>query len=197
MGQLIYVSIVTLVLYAGFLYIQTYRHRDYFDDANAAQIDDADSLPDNRTVAISFVLLLLALTAVILLSKQFAQLAEVVTARVGAPESVVGILVALLILMPEGVAASRAARADRLQQSLNLALGSTLATIGLTIPAVAMISVMLDQTLVLGLDAKGMVLLLLTLLVSALTFGSGRTNILSGFVHLVLFATFVFLALVP
>jgi Ca2+:H+ antiporter len=110
---------------------------------------------------------------------------------------VVGVIVALLILLPEGVAALQAARRNELQKSLNLALGSSLATIGMTIPAVAAVSIVLGRDLVLGLDPKDTVLLALTLLVSVLTFGTGRTNILYGFVHLVLFATFLFLVFVP
>lgn len=195
--QLIFVAVATLALYAVFLYIQTVYHRDYFADFTDDGEGTSVGVIFTRRMAINLVLLLVALTAVILLSKQFATLAQTVTASIGAPESAVGILVAMLILLPECVAALRAALADDLQQSLNLALGSCLATIGLTIPAVAAVSIVLEQPLVLGVEAKDMVLLLLTLFITALTFGTGRTNILAGFVHLVLFATFVFLTLFP
>ena len=116
---------------------------------------------------------------------------------VGAPPAVTGVILALLILLPEGVAALGAARRDLLQKSLNLALGSSLATIGLTVPAVAVVALVLHTDLVLGLDPKDSLLLGLTIVVSLLTFGTGRTNILYGFVHLVIFATFVFLVFVP
>ena len=119
------------------------------------------------------------------------------TTALGLPEGVVGVFVAVLILMPEGVAAARAARQNELQTSLNLALGSSLATIGLTIPTVALASIVMGRSLVLGLEPKETVLLALTLLVSVLTFGTGRTNILYGFVHLVIFATYLFLVFVP
>ena len=109
----------------------------------------------------------------------------------------VGLLVALLVLLPETVAALRAARNNELQKSLNLALGSSLATIGLTIPAVSLLAIVLKQPLELGIDKNDTVLLVLTFLVSLVTFGGGRTNILPGFVHLVLFAIFVFLIFVP
>ena len=118
-------------------------------------------------------------------------------AQIGAPPAFAGVLVALLILLPEGVAAISAARKNDLQKSINLALGSSLATIGLTIPAVAVAAYAFDKQLVLGLNAQEMVLLLLTFILSMLTFGTGRTNILFGLVHMVVFAVFVFLVFVP
>jgi Ca2+:H+ antiporter len=127
-------------------------------------------------------------------AKKFAAVVDVGLSEVGAPPAVTGVILALLILLPEGVAALGAARRDLLQKSLNLALGSSLATIGLTVPAVALV---LHTDLVLGLDPKDSLLLGLTIVVSLLTFGTGRTNILYGFVHLVIFATFVFLVFVP
>src|SRR6202035_694773 len=119
------------------------------------------------------------------------------TLRIGAPPAFAGVLVALLILLPESVAALAAARKNDLQKSINLALGSSLATIGLTIPAVAVAAYALDKTLILGLDYREIVLLLLTFLLSMLTFGTGRTNILFGLLHLVVFAVFVFLVFLP
>ena len=113
------------------------------------------------------------------------------------PKAVVGIIIAALVLLPEGLAALRAARSNRLQTSLNLALGSALATIGLTIPAVAVVSIVLGQPLELGLDAKDQLLLALTLLLSVITLGTGRTTVLQGIVHLVIFAVFLFFAVVP
>jgi Ca2+:H+ antiporter len=196
-SQLAFVSAATIALYAVFLYIQTVRHRDYFIVLNAPADDEAPHLPSNRAVAVGAVLLAVSLTAVILLAKKFAAVVEAGVALVGAPGAAVGIVVALLVLLPEGVAAVQAARRDELQKSLNLALGSSLATIGMTIPAVAAASIVLRQELVLGLEARDAILLALTLLVSVLTFGTGRTNILYGFVHLVLFATFLFLVFVP
>ncbi|HEY8566280.1 MAG TPA: ionic transporter y4hA [Beijerinckiaceae bacterium] len=196
-SQLVFVSVATLALYVAFLFVQTVRHRDYF----VALGDEAETgiahVPSNRAVLGSTLLLLVALTAVVLLSKTFAAVVELGRVAVGAPPGVTGVVVGLLILLPEGVAALAAARRDRLQTALNLALGSSLATIGLTIPAVAAVTLWLSKPLVLGLEPRDAVMLALTLLVSTLTFGTGRTNVLSGFVHLVLFATFLFLAFVP
>ena len=118
-------------------------------------------------------------------------------AAVGAPPAVIGIVIALLVLLPETWAAARAAAANRLQTSLNLALGSALASIGLTIPAVALVATLLGMPLQLGLTPKDLVLLALTFAVSAITLVTGRTNVMEGVVHLVIFAAFVFLAFVP
>lgn len=195
-AQLGFVSAVTVVLYGVFLYTQTIRHRDYFINETAAGIDGRTHIA-NRTLALSAVLLLVSLLAVVLLAKKFSLVVDFAAARIGAPPAFAGVLVALLILMPESVAAVAAARKNDLQKSINLALGSSLATIGLTIPAVAVAAYALDKQLVLGLDAQGMVLLVLTFILSMLTFGTGRTNILFGLVHVVVFAVFVFMVFVP
>ena len=194
-GQLDFVSAVTILLYAVFLYTQTVRHRDYFiAGSNAA--GDGSSI-SNRMILSSVGLLLISLLAVVLLAKKFSQVVDAGAALMGAPPAFAGILVALLILLPEGVAAIVAARRNDLQKSINLALGSSLATIGLTIPAVDVAAYALDKQLVLGLPTNEMVLLALTLVLCMLTLGSGRTNILFGLVHLVVFAVFVFLVFVP
>jgi Ca2+:H+ antiporter len=195
-AQLGFVSVVTLILYGVFLYTQTIRHRDYFISDAAGDADDGAHL-SSRMLAMSMALLLVSLLAVVLLAKKFSLVVDVGTAMIGAPPAFAGVLVAFLILLPESVAAISAARKNDLQKSINLALGSSLATIGLTIPAVAVAAYALDKQLVLGLDAQAMVLLLLTFILSMLTFGTGRTNILFGLVHLVVFAVFVFLVFVP
>jgi Ca2+:H+ antiporter len=195
-AQLGFVSVVTILLYGVFLYTQTIRHRDYFVRETAG-IDAGGTPASRRAMALSAVLLLLSLLAVVLLAKKFSLVVDAGTALLGAPSSFAGVLVALLILLPESVAAVAAARSNDLQKSLNLALGSSLATIGLTIPAVAAAAYALDKQLVLGLSEQEMVLLLLTFMLSMLTFGTGRTNILFGLVHMVVFAVFVFLQFVP
>jgi Ca2+:H+ antiporter len=195
-AQLGFVSVVTVLLYGVFLYTQTVRHRDYFISDAAGVVDDGTPA-SNRTLLVSAILLLVSLLAVVLLAKKFSLVVDAGTALIGAPPAFAGILVAFLILLPESVAAVSAARKNDLQKSINLALGSSLATIGLTIPAVALAAYALDKQLVLGLSVQDMVLLVLTLLLSMLTFGTGRTNILFGLVHLVVFAVFVFLVLVP
>ena len=197
LSQLVFVSVVTLALYGAFLYIQTGRHQDYFVAAERANAPEPAAGPSPRAVAWSSALLLASLVAVIALSKTFAAVVEVGIDRIGAPVAAAGVIVAILILLPESVAAVGAARRDELQKSINLALGSSIATIGLTIPAVAAMSMLLGIRLVLGLDPRDMILLALTLLVSVVTFAGGRMNILFGIVHLVIFATYMFLVFVP
>jgi Ca2+:H+ antiporter len=194
-AQLAFVSLATIALYAAFLYIQTVRHRDHFiieQDAPTGEVNLEP--PSNLQITASASALLVCLTIVVLLAKKFAAVLEVALAAAEAPAGVAGVVVALLVLLPEAIAAVIAARRNHLQKSINLALGCSLATIGLTVPAVAMV---IGRGLVLGLGQKETVLLILTFAVSLLTFASGRTNILSGFVHLVLMATFIFLVFVP
>jgi Ca2+:H+ antiporter len=195
--QLVFAGLVSLVLYGSFVFIQTVRHRDYF---LPVQTDDADAhtpAPSTRMAVVSAGLLLVSLVAVVGLAKILTPMVELGIARLGVPKAVVGIIIATLVLLPEGLAALRAARNNRLQTSLNLALGSALATIGLTIPAVAAVAIALGQPLELGLDAKDQVLLALTLLLSVITLGTGRTTVLQGIVHLVIFVVFLFFAVVP
>jgi len=195
-AQLGFVDVVTLLLYGVFLYTQTIRHRDYFINQPAGTSSET-AQPANRMMAFSIALLLISLMAVALLAKKFSLVVDVTAALIGAPPAFAGVLVAVLILLPEGVTAVAAARGNDLQKSINLALGSSLATIGLTIPAVGLAAYTLDKELVLGLDSQSTVLLLLTFFVSMLTFGTGRTNILFGLVHMVVFAIFVFMVFVP
>src|SRR6195256_6447366 len=195
-AQLTFVSVVTIILYGVFLYTQTIRHRSYFV-SEATGAGDGGTHVSNRLLGLSMALLLISLLAGVLLAKQFSLVVDFATARIGAPPPPAGVLVTLLILLPESVAAVAAARKNDLQKSINLALGSSVATIGLTIPAVAVAAYTLDKQLVLGLNDQEMVLLVLTFILSMLTFGTGRTNILFGLVHLVVFAVFVFLVFVP
>ncbi len=197
-SQLAFVAIVSLVLYGTFVLVQAVRHRDYFlpVDANTDAETHANP-PSGKLAAASAALLLVGLVAVVLLAKALAPTIEAAVAGAGAPKAVVGIIIAMVVLLPEGLAAYRAARANRLQTSLNLALGSALASIGLTIPAVAIVSLATGWTLTLGLDIKSSVLLLLSLFVCSLSLSTGRTTVLQGTVHLVLLATYLFTTIVP
>ena len=195
-AQLGFVSVVTVILYGVFLHTQTILHLNYFINKVTGNADD-EAHASNRMFALSVLLLLVSLLAVVLLAKKFSLVVDAGTALIGAPPAFAGILVALLILLPESVAAIAAARKNDLQKSINLALGSSLATIGLTIPAVAITAYTLDMQLVLGLNDQEVVLLVLTFVLSMLTFGTGRTNILFGLVHAVVFAVFVFMVFVP
>jgi len=195
-SQLVFAGGVSLLLYGAFVFVQTVRHRDYFLPVAGGEESHLPP-PSNRTALVSALLLLAALIAVVGLAKVVTPTVEAGVAWFGVPESVVGIVIAALVLLPEGVAALKAARANRLQTSLNLALGSALASIGLTIPAVAIVSIVLERPLTLGLDQKEEVLLGLTLLVGVITLGTGRTTVLQGIVHLAIFAAFLFFAVVP
>jgi Ca2+:H+ antiporter len=194
-GQLIYAGLASLVLYGSFIFVQTVRHRDYFLPLEDMAADSEP--PSRRATTVSFALLIVCLVAVVLLAKSLTPALEAAVDRLRAPKAVVGVVIAALVLLPEGTAALKAAQANRLQTSLNLALGSALATIGLTIPAVAAVSLLLGRPLELGLGTKEEVLLALTLLISVLTLGTGRTTVLQGVVHLAIFATFLFLSVVP
>lgn len=198
-AQLAFVALVSLMLYGTFVTVQTVRHRDYFlPPAHLASDEDVHAAPPSAQAAwLSAGLLMISLIAVVLLAKSLAIPVERAVAVVGAPSATVGVVIAALVLLPEGVAATRAALANRIQTSLNLALGSALATIGLTIPAVAALSLIADMPVALGLSAKGTVLLLLTLLVASLSLGNGRTTILQGAVHLVIFGVYLFTTVVP
>jgi Ca2+:H+ antiporter len=196
-SQLIFAGTASLVLYGCFLFIQTIRHRDYFLPPRGGGEEAHAPPPSTATALVSAALLLVSLVAVVGLAKVLTPIVELGIARAGVPKAVVGIVIAALVLLPEGTAALRAAHANRLQTSLNLALGSALASIGLTIPSVAVVSVVIGEPLALGLDNIHVVLLALTLLVSVMTLGTGRTTVLQGMVHLVILAAFLFLAVVP
>jgi Ca2+:H+ antiporter len=201
-SQLAFAGVMSLVLYAAFVFFQTVRHRDYFlpvstQSKDGVNADEHAAPPSARETWLSLLLLVVCLIAVVGLAKLMAPVIQSGVSAMGAPAAVVGVAIAMLVLLPETVAAARAASANRIQTSLNLALGSALATIGLTIPVVAALSVVLGFPLVLGLPAKEMVLLALTLGVSVLTLACGRATVLQGTVHLVLFAVFLFLAIVP
>jgi Ca2+:H+ antiporter len=197
-SQLVFVGLSSLTLWAVFVFIQTYRHRDYFLPAVAAEDETVHAAPPSPARAWgSFGLLLAALVAVVGLAKVMSPSIEAAVDAAKAPKAVVGVLIAIIVLLPETWAAIRAARANRLQTSMNLAIGSALASIGLTIPVVVGAAVVLDLPLVLGLAPKDIAMLALTFVVGAITLGSGRTNLMQGAVHLAIFAAFLFLTLVP
>jgi Ca2+:H+ antiporter len=195
--QLVFAAVVSLVLYGAFVFAQTVRHRDYFLPADGGSDDDHAPPPTARAATVSLVLLIVTLVAVIGLAKLLTPPLEAVILRLDAPKAFVGVVIAGLVLLPEGLAALRAARANRLQTSLNLALGSALASIGLTIPAVAAVTLLMGLPLQLGLGPKDTALLVLTLFVGVITLGTGRTTFLQGVVHLVIFSAFVIFALLP
>jgi Ca2+:H+ antiporter len=197
-SQLEFVAASSASLWAIFVFVQTVRHRDYFiPTANASNPEVHAKPPPMGQAWASFGLLLVSLAAVVGLAKMLSPTIERGVEAANAPRAVVGIIIAALVLLPETTAAVHAARANRLQTSMNLAIGSALASIGLTIPVVVVASVTFHLPLVLGLLPKEMALLAITFLVSAVTLGTGRTYLMQGAVHLVLFAAYLFLAFVP
>ncbi|MEV1248136.1 calcium:proton antiporter [Nonomuraea sp. NPDC050022] len=204
-AQLGFAAVVSLLLYGLFVLTQTVRHRDYFlpvtpEDAAEGATGTAEEhapRPSARATMISLGLLLVALVAVVGLAKVESPVIELAVSSAGLPQAVVGVVIALLVLLPETIAAVRAAKRDQIQISLNLALGSAMASIGLTIPAIAVVSIWLKGPLVLGLGATHLVLLGLTFVVTTLTVVPGRATLLQSGVHLVLFAAFLFLAISP
>ncbi|WP_374772474.1 ionic transporter y4hA [Streptomyces sp. NBC_01310] len=213
-AQLAFAAVASLALYGLFIAVQTVRHRDYFlpveteprpgahegrdgQKGDTAGDDDHAAPPTARAALISLGLLMVALVAVVGDAKAVSPAIEKGVADAGLPNAVVGVIIALLVLLPETLAAVRAARRGRVQTSLNLGYGSAIASIGLTIPAIALASIWLSGPLVLGLGPVHMVLLALTVVVSALTIAPGRATLLQGGVHVVLLAAYLFLAVSP
>ena len=199
-SQLAFAGIAGFVLYVAFIFFQTISHRVYFlplDNQCEENQHSPMPVPSNLKTLISGFLLLLSLIAVVTLAEGISPAVESFVHDIGAPKSVVGIFIAALVLLPEGMAAIRAARSNHLQGSLNLALGSALASIGLSIPTVAAISILFDLPLSLGISDTGIVFLCLTFLVSTLTFSVGRVTVLQGIVHLIILFGYLFLSLVP
>ena len=200
--QLAFVAIASLLLYFSFVFVQTIKHRDYFLDVVAAsETSDAelahDAKPSTLVSWLSFAFLCVALTAVVLLAKILSVPLAQGVAAVGLPAAFVGVVIAAIVLMPESIAAVNSATRNKLQNSINLALGSAIASIGLTIPAVAAVSWMLESKVALGISPANTVLLALSLFVSAITLGTGRTTILQGAVHLVILGAFLTVSAVP
>lgn len=199
-AQLVFAGLSSLVLYGTFVFVQTIRHRDYFLPVEPADYANkkAHAPSPSRVKALrSGGLLVVALVLVVGLAKMLSPTIESAVKTIGAPQAIVGVIIAGLVLAPESVAAIRASVANRLQTSFNLALGSALASIGLTIPTVAVISIAFGLPLNLGISPVQMVLLVLTLLSGVITLATGKTAVLQGVVHLVIFIAYLFLTIVP
>jgi|LUMU01.1.fsa_nt_gb Ca2+:H+ antiporter len=210
-SQLVFAAVASLVLYAAFVFTQTVQHRDFFlpvrSDSQGRvtgvlEVEDEDGdghadPPSDRETLLSIALLLVSLVSVVGLAKVLSPTIESTVSSLGLPYAVVGVVIALLVLAPESIAAALNAARDRVQVSLNLAFGSSMASIGLTIPTIAVASIWLEGDLLLGLEPMQIVLLLITVVVATLTVVPGRAKPIQGVVHLALMATFLFFSLVP
>ena len=210
-SQLAFAAVASLVLYAAFVFTQTVQHRDFFlpvrSDSQGRvtgvlEVEDEDGdghadPPSDRETLLSIALLLVSLVSVVGLAKVLSPTIESTVSSLGLPYAVVGVVIALLVLAPESIAAALNAARDRVQVSLNLAFGSSMASIGLTIPTIAVASIWLEGDLLLGLEPMQIVLLFITVVVATLTVVPGRAKPIQGVVHLALMATFLFFSLVP
>ncbi|MBY2911891.1 calcium:proton antiporter [Rhizobium leguminosarum] len=201
--QAMFIGIVSLMLWGVFVFVQTVKHRAYFLDGPAEDVIGEDMTevyhpkPSDREALACLGLLLVSLVAVVLLAKTLSPSLDAAIDLAGLPHTFVGVVIAAIVLLPEGIAAAKSALKNQLQNSINLALGSAIASIGLTIPSVAVVSLVLDQQLALGISAANTTLLVLTLFVSTLTLGTGRTTVLQGAIHLVIFAVFLLVSAIP
>ncbi|GAA6141387.1 ionic transporter y4hA [Hydrogenophaga sp. 5NK40-0174] len=198
-SQLAFVALGSLALWLAFIFFQTVRHREFFlpEEGAGDQAHAEGESPTTRSALVSFGLLVVALVSVVGLAKLMSPSLEALVSNWALPQTVVGVVIAVIVLLPESYAAVRAARANRLQTSMNLAIGSALACIGLTVPVVVVAALWLDLPLNLGLASKDIGMLTLTFVMSAFTLGAGRTNFMQGAVHVVMFAAFLFLTLEP
>ncbi|WDF57606.1 ionic transporter y4hA [Flavobacterium sp. KACC 22758] len=197
--QLVFASIACIVIYSSFLFAQTTRYRQYFLTEGEDENDHTAKriTIDTKTFYTSLVFLIVSLGIVVLLAKTLSPTIESIIVSYRLPKSLVGVIIAIIILLPEAVAAVIAARKNRLQTSINLALGSALASIGLTIPSVAAVCIIMDMPIILGLDIKSIVLLALSVFTVMLSLSKGKSNIVYGVVLLVNLFAFIFLMIYP
>jgi len=200
--QLIFVSLISLGLYLGFTMVQTIRHRNYFISPENKLLENSEDTllpekPSKKEMYISILFLVLCLGIVVLLAKLLSKDVEYIVKWAGAPKSLVGVIIAGIVLLPEGMAAFRAARNNQIQTSLNLAFGSALASIGLSIPVIAITSVITGIRMTLGIDIKSAILLGLSLFIITISLATGKTNIMQGFVLIAIFLIYLFTIVIP
>ena len=194
--QLIFVAIVSLILYASFVFVQNFQHRDYFIEHQQEEPVEEEK-PSRRQTIISSILLLACLGAVVMLAETLAPDLHSLLDRYDLPHTLVGVVIACIVLLPEGLTAYQSAKNNELQQSLNLSLGSALASIGLTIPIVSIVSIVTGNQITLGIEAVPTILFLLTLLIIILSLSIGRTTVLHGITLLIIFLTYIFTIIFP
>ena len=197
-SQLVFVSFASLMIYGTFLMVQTVRHRNYFIVASDTEDQKVEAEPPTLIkTLLSLVLLIICLAVVVFMAKALSPTIEGLVESFGAPQSMVGVIIAAVVLLPEGIAAIRAAKNNKIQSSLNLALGSALASIGLTIPAVSAVCIIYDIPLILGIDKMSIMLLGLSVFTVMLSLSRGKTNILYGMVLLMNLAAYIFYIIEP
>ena len=197
-SQLVFVSFASLMIYGTFLMVQTVRHRNYFIVASDTEDQKVEAEPPTLIkTLLSLVLLIICLAVVVFMAKALSPTIEGLVEGFGAPQSMVGVIIAAVVLLPEGIAAIRAAKNNKIQSSLNLALGSALASIGLTIPAVSAVCIIYDIPLILGIDKMSIMLLGLSVFTVMLSLSRGKTNILYGMVLLMNLAAYIFYIIEP
>jgi Ca2+:H+ antiporter len=193
--QLVFVSVITLLLYISFLFVQTIRHKNDF--ISEEEMQEVNAKPGKKATWLSAILLPLNLVTVVLLAESLAPDLEIWIHKIGAPQALSGIIVACVVLLPEGISAVKAAAVNKMQKSLNLSLGSALASISLTIPVVASVAIWMDLPLALGIGPELTVVFLLSLFTIVLSLNKGRTNILNGLILLLLFFVYLFITINP
>ncbi|WP_292010877.1 ionic transporter y4hA [Chryseobacterium sp.] len=200
--QLLFIALVSLALYLGFTMVQTIRHRNFFISPQNKLLEDYQEQINTEELSrskmlVSCFILIVCLGIVVLMAKLLSKDVENIVISLGAPKSIVGVIIAGIVLLPEGLAAFRAAKNDQIQTSLNLAFGSALASIGLSIPAIAIISVISGIRMTLGIDIKSTVLLGLSLFIITVSLATGKTNIMQGVVLVGIFLIYLFISIVP
>jgi Ca2+:H+ antiporter len=196
-SQLLFAAVACILIYGAFILAQTIRHREYFLTKEPDSKEPVKTLVTNRSLAVSVIFLLVSLAIVVLLAKTLSPKIEAIVISYDLPKTLVGIVIASIILLPEGIAAILAAKNNKLQTSLNLALGSALASIGLTIPAVSVVCHFYDMQIILGLDYLSIIFLMLSVLSVMLSLNSGRSNVVYGTVLLVNLMAFIYLVVYP
>ncbi len=190
--QMIFIALASAGLYGVFLVIQTMRHQGFFSIPGSSPKDDhGHDILMIRSLGYHAVLLVANILPIVLLSKNMAKIIDYQISAFQAPVAFGGVIIAVLVLAPEGLAAINSALGNRLQRSVNICLGSALATIGLTVPSILLIGIITGQKVILGLEPVDLVLLISTIVVSIVTFSSNRTNVIHGIVHLILFISYI------
>jgi Ca2+:H+ antiporter len=196
-SQLIFISIITFLSYVGFVFLQNYKLKKDFISENSENKEWDVISPFHNKIILNFILLVIYLISIVAYSSKLTPLLENYITEIGAPSQLTGITIAFVILLPEGVSAVKYARRNELQTSINLTLGSALATIGLTIPAVSLVSIYLNIPLTLGISNESIAMFLLSILVLIMTLSTGRTSFFQGFLLLLLFLIYIFLTIIP